>query len=92
MNVNYDGFKHGIFTNRPGVLTNDFFTVLTSMDYEWKKADPKGMTFLLGDRTTGEPISPPPAPTSSSAQTASCARSPKSSPAATVTSALSGSS
>ena len=54
MNANYDGSKHGIFTNRPGVLTNDFFTVLTSMDYEWKMADPKGMTFMLDDRTTGE--------------------------------------
>ena len=54
MNANHDGSKHGIFTNRPGVLTNDFFTVLTSMDYEWKKADPKGMTFMLDDRATGE--------------------------------------
>ena len=54
MNANHDGSTHGIFTNRPGVLTNDFFTVLTSMDYEWKKADPKGMTFRLDDRATGE--------------------------------------
>ena len=36
------------------MLTNDFFIVLTSMDYEWKKADPKGMTFRLDDRVTGE--------------------------------------
>ena len=32
MNANHDGSAHGIFTNRVGVLTNDFFTVLTSMD------------------------------------------------------------
>ena len=54
MNANYDGSEHGIFTHRPGVLTNDFFTVLTSMDYEWKKADEEGMTFVLADRATGE--------------------------------------
>jgi catalase-peroxidase len=39
MGANYDGSANGIFTDRVGVLTNDFFTVLTSMDYEWKKAD-----------------------------------------------------
>ncbi|WP_188563582.1 hypothetical protein [Hymenobacter frigidus] len=32
MNANHDGSAHGIFTNRVGVLTNDFFTLLTSMD------------------------------------------------------------
>ncbi|MET4074062.1 catalase/peroxidase HPI [Hymenobacter sp. UYCo722] len=53
MNANYDGSAHGIFTDRVGVLTNDFFTVLTSMDFEWKKTDEKGMTFSLDDRKTG---------------------------------------
>ena len=54
MNANHDASAHGIFTDRVGVLTNDFFTVLTSMDYEWKKADAAGMTFSLNDRATGE--------------------------------------
>ena len=54
MNANHDGSRQGIFTDRVGVLTNDFFTVLTSMDYEWKKVDPKGMTFMLDNRRTGE--------------------------------------
>jgi catalase-peroxidase len=54
MNANYDSSRHGIFTDRVGVLTNDFFTVLTSMNYEWKKTDAKGMVFALDDRTTGE--------------------------------------
>jgi catalase-peroxidase len=54
MNVNYDGGRHGIFTSQVSVLTNDFFTVVTSMDYEWKKTDAKGMIFALDDRTTGE--------------------------------------
>ena len=54
MNANYDGSRHGIFTDREGVLTNDFFAVLTSTDYEWKKSDSRGMTFWLTDRTTGK--------------------------------------
>ena len=54
LGANHDGSADGAFTDRIGVLTNDFFTVLTSMDYEWKKADEKGMAFLLDDRTTGK--------------------------------------
>jgi catalase (peroxidase I) len=54
MGANYDGSAHGIFTERVGALTNDFFTVLTSMDYEWRKDDEAGMTFTLADRATGE--------------------------------------
>ena len=54
MNANHDGSAHGIFTDRVGVLTNDFFTVLTSMNFEWTKADAQGMTFSLDDRATGK--------------------------------------
>jgi catalase-peroxidase len=54
MGANYDGSANGIFTDRVGVLTNDFFTVLTSMDYEWKKEDETDMVFSLNDRATGE--------------------------------------
>jgi catalase-peroxidase len=54
MGANYDGSANGLFTHRVGVLTNDFFTVLTSMDYEWKKRDDSHMTFSLDDRATGE--------------------------------------
>jgi catalase-peroxidase len=54
MGANYDGSAKGIFTDRVGVLTNDFFTVLTSMDYEWKKKDETDMIFSLDDRSTGE--------------------------------------
>jgi catalase-peroxidase len=54
MNANHDSSPYGIFTDRVGVLTNDFFTVLTSMELEWKKADPNGMTFSLENRETGE--------------------------------------
>jgi catalase-peroxidase len=54
MGANYDGSANGIFTDRVGVLTNDFFTVLTSMDYEWNKKDETDMIFSLDDRSTGE--------------------------------------
>ncbi len=53
LGANHDGASSGVFTERVGVLTNDFFTVLTSMDYEWKKADEAGMTFTLDDRESG---------------------------------------
>jgi catalase-peroxidase len=54
MNANHDNSTHGIFTDRVGVLTNDFFNVLTSTDLEWKKVDAQGLTLTLNDRTTGE--------------------------------------
>ena len=54
MNANHDGSAHGIFTDRIGVLTNDFFNVLTSTDYDWKKSDSRSMTFWLKDRATGK--------------------------------------
>jgi len=52
MGANYDDSANGIFTDRVGVLTNDFFTVLTSMDYEWKKPDGGDMLFSLEPRAT----------------------------------------
>ena len=54
MGVNHDGSACGVFTDRVGVLTNDFFRVLTSVDFEWKKADEKAMSFAIVDRATGE--------------------------------------
>ena len=54
LDQNWDRSKHGIFTDRPGVLTNDFFRVLTSMDYEWKPIDNREMLFNICDRQTGE--------------------------------------
>jgi len=55
MGANYDGSAYGIFTDCVGSLTNDFFTVLTSMEYEWRKDDESSMTFVLVDRSTGAP-------------------------------------
>lgn len=53
LDTNYDGSKHGVFTTRPGVLTNDFCVNLLDMGVEWKKAD-DGKTYVARDRKTGE--------------------------------------
>jgi catalase-peroxidase len=36
LGTNHGGTKHGVFTDREGVLTNDFFVNLTDMNYSWK--------------------------------------------------------
>lgn len=38
LDTNHGESKHGVFTDRPGVLSTDFFVNLTSMDYTWKPA------------------------------------------------------
>ncbi|SEL14346.1 catalase-peroxidase [Sphingomonas palmae] len=52
LGANWDGSDTGVLTERVGALSNDFFTVVTSMDYEWAKSD--GDTFALRDRDSGE--------------------------------------
>ncbi|MFN3298108.1 peroxidase family protein, partial [Caldimonas sp.] len=50
LGANYDGSRHGVFTTRPGQLTNDFFVNLLDMGVEWK---PAGDLFEGRDRKTG---------------------------------------
>jgi catalase-peroxidase len=38
LGTNHGGSKHGVFTDRVGALTNDFFVNLTDMSYTWKPA------------------------------------------------------
>jgi catalase-peroxidase len=38
MGTNHGGAKHGVFTDKPGALTNDFFVNLTDMSYKWVPA------------------------------------------------------
>ncbi|WP_338375436.1 catalase/peroxidase HPI [uncultured Flavobacterium sp.] len=52
LGTNYDGTKHGVFTDNVGVLTNDFFVNLTDMKYTWKENDQN--TYDIIDRKTGE--------------------------------------
>jgi catalase-peroxidase len=46
--------KHGVFTSRPGTLTNDFFVNLIDMNTEWKATSEAADTFEGRDRTTGK--------------------------------------
>ncbi|MBY0346144.1 MAG: catalase-peroxidase, partial [Neisseriaceae bacterium] len=51
LGANYGQSQHGVFTNRVGVLSNDFFTTLTDMSYSWK---PTGRnSYEIIDRNTG---------------------------------------
>ncbi len=45
---------HGVFTDRPGTLSNDFFVNLLDMGTEWKAADDTETVFEGRDRTTGD--------------------------------------
>jgi catalase-peroxidase len=49
--ANYGGSKHGVFTDREGQLTNDFFVNLTDMANTWEPTD--GHVYEIRDRKTG---------------------------------------
>lgn len=55
LDTNFDGSKHGIFTNRPGVLTNDFFVNLLDMSTQWKAMSDDKELYIGSDRSTGQP-------------------------------------
>ncbi len=52
LNANYGQSQHGVFTDRPGVLTNDFFVNLVDMRNQWQPCPQDGV-FELRDRATG---------------------------------------
>ncbi|MBD3422451.1 MAG: catalase/peroxidase HPI [Chitinivibrionales bacterium] len=54
LNVNYQQSPHGVFTKRPGKLTNDFFVNLLDMGTKWKPTSEERDEFEGYDRTTGE--------------------------------------
>ncbi|MFK8162735.1 MAG: catalase/peroxidase HPI [Lewinella sp.] len=54
INLNYDGSNHGVFTDRPGALTNDFFVNLLNLSTKWAAADEKEYIFEGRDRHTGD--------------------------------------
>jgi catalase-peroxidase len=55
LGANCGGEKHGVFTQRPETLTNDFFVNLLDMGTEWKQVSPCGNAFAGLDRKTGAP-------------------------------------
>ena len=55
LNVNHGGSKHGVFTDKPGVLTNDFFVNLLDMGTEWKSSGTAENVYEGVDRASGQP-------------------------------------
>ncbi|MDP2357996.1 MAG: catalase/peroxidase HPI, partial [Beijerinckiaceae bacterium] len=54
LNVNHAQSQQGVFTKRPGALTNDFFVNLLDMGAVWKPTAEDALTFEGRDRSTGE--------------------------------------
>jgi catalase-peroxidase len=54
LGANYDNSNHGVFTDQEGVLTNDFFVNLLSMDYKWRSISEDDELFEIVDRNSGE--------------------------------------
>ena len=52
--ANYGGSDLGVFTDKPGTLTNDFFVNLLDMGTEWKPVSDDEETFEGRDRNSGE--------------------------------------
>ncbi|MFO7970543.1 MAG: catalase/peroxidase HPI [Desulfobacterales bacterium] len=52
LGTNYGGTKHGVFTEREGVLTNDFFVNLTDMRYSWQAVSEN--LYNIAERKTGK--------------------------------------
>ncbi|PWJ60473.1 catalase-peroxidase [Dyadobacter jejuensis] len=55
LDTNYDGSKYGVFTARPGQLTNDFFVNLLDMNTSWKALSDDRKLYLGSDRANGQP-------------------------------------
>ena len=52
LNTNFDNSKHGVFTKKPGSLTNDFFVNLLDMNTKWKETSTDEILFEGRDRKT----------------------------------------
>ena len=52
LDTNFDKSKNGVFTKKPGVLTNDYFKNLLDMNVTWKETDKSEQTFVGSDRKT----------------------------------------
>ena len=55
LNANFDNSKHGVFTQRPGALTNDYFINLLDLGTTWRATSDAQNVFVGSDRKTGEP-------------------------------------
>jgi len=55
LDANYDGAQYGVFTENPGVLSNDFFVKLLDIGTKWTALDPGKHAYQGSDYTTGAP-------------------------------------
>ncbi|MGO4771835.1 catalase/peroxidase HPI [Flavobacterium sp. W22_SRS_FK3] len=55
LDINTDGTKNGVFTHRPGQLTNDFFVNLLDMNTQWQALSNDNELYAGNDRNTGQP-------------------------------------
>lgn len=55
LDTNFDGSKHGVFTSRPGQLTNDFFVNLLDMNTAWKATSGDKEVYQGSERSTSKP-------------------------------------
>ena len=55
LGANHGATKHGVFTDKPGTLTNDFFVNLLDMGTEWKVSESEENVYEGRDRMTGQP-------------------------------------
>ncbi|PWN01255.1 catalase/peroxidase HPI [Nocardioides silvaticus] len=56
LGTNYDGAAHGVFTERPGTLSTDFFSTLLDMGVEWKPSESTEGVYEARDRASGEVV------------------------------------
>jgi catalase-peroxidase len=54
LNGNSGGSEHGVFTDRPGTLSNDFFVNLLDMSTQWSKSSKSEGVYEGRDRATGK--------------------------------------
>ena len=54
ININFNGSNNGVFTDKPGQLTNDFFVNLLDMATQWKAMDDTKELYLGSDRKSGQ--------------------------------------
>lgn len=54
LDANTGGAKHGVLTDKPGMLTNDFFVNLLSMDTAWEKSANSNGVYIGRDRASGK--------------------------------------
>jgi catalase-peroxidase len=54
LGANHGGSKHGVFTDRPGTLSNDFFVNLLDGGTEWKAAESQENVYEGRDRASGD--------------------------------------